>query len=76
MILIAGKYRSFAPLYDLLSAEWPVYRAGRKIGIESLDLHSGDQVLDIGCGTGGTIVGIDRSPNMLAQARRKATRKG
>lgn len=89
MILIAGKYRSFAPLYDLLSAEWPVYRAGRKIGIESLDLHPGDQVLDIGCGTGlnfgllhqrtgpgGTIVGIDRSPNMLAQARRKATRKG
>ena len=89
MILIVEKYRRFAPLYDLLSAEWPVYRAGRKIGIESLDLRPGDQVLDIGCGTGlnfgllhqrigpgGRIVGIDRSPDMLAQARRKATRNG
>ncbi|WP_216698990.1 methyltransferase domain-containing protein [Arthrobacter sp. Br18] len=88
MILIAEKYRRCAPSYDLLSAEWPVYRAGRKIGINSLDLHPGDQVLDIGCGTGlnfgrlhqrigseGIIVGIDRSPDMLAQARRKASRK-
>ncbi|WP_196884597.1 class I SAM-dependent methyltransferase [Arthrobacter sp. CAN_A214] len=87
VILIAERYRSFAPLYDLFSAEWPVYRAGRKLGIDSLGLQPGNQVLDIGCGTGlnfgllhrrigpeGRIVGIDRSPDMLAQARRKATR--
>lgn len=65
-----------------------MYRIGRKLGIESLDLQPGTQVLDIGCGTGlnfgllqqrvgpqGIIVGIDRSPEMLAQARRKAIRR-
>lgn len=89
MILIAEKYRSFAPLYDLLSGEWPVYRAGRVLGIDGLNLQPDDQVLDLGCGTGlnfglirerigpgGMIVGIDRSPDMLTQARRKATRNG
>ncbi len=89
VILIADKYSSFAPLYDLMSAEIPVYRAGRKLGVQTLDLHPGAQVLDVGCGTGlnfrhlkerigpaGTIVGIDRSAEMLAQARRKATRQG
>lgn len=66
-----------------------MYRAGRLLGIEMLDLHPGAQVLDIGCGTGlnfpllqrrigvdGTIVGVDRSPGMLARARRKASRNG
>ncbi|WP_294566206.1 class I SAM-dependent methyltransferase [uncultured Arthrobacter sp.] len=89
MILIAEKYSSFAPLYDLMSAEIPIYRAGRKLGVQSLDLRAGAQVIDVGCGTGlnfrhlkeriglaGTIVGIDRSAEMLAQARRKATRHG
>ncbi|MBG6226611.1 demethylmenaquinone methyltransferase/2-methoxy-6-polyprenyl-1,4-benzoquinol methylase [Arthrobacter sp. CAN_A2] len=89
MIPIAEKYRTFAPFYDLMSAEIPVYRAGRKLGIQSLDLRAGGQVLDVGCGTGlnfrhlkehigptGTIIGIDRSAEMLAQARRKATREG
>jgi demethylmenaquinone methyltransferase/2-methoxy-6-polyprenyl-1,4-benzoquinol methylase len=76
-------------LYDLFAAEFPVYRAGRKLGIESLQLAPGAQVLDIGCGTGlnfgllqrrigpeGIIVGIDRSADMLAQVRRKARRRG
>lgn len=89
MIPIAEKYSSFAPLYDLMSAEFPVYRAGRKLGINALNLEPGHQVLDLGCGTGlnfgllkerigptGTIIGIDRSPGMLAQARRKADRFG
>lgn len=89
VIPIAERYSSFAPFYDVLSAEFPVYRAGRRLGIQALDVGPGDQVLDIGCGTGlnfgllegrvgaaGTIVGIDRSPRMLAQARRKADRHG
>lgn len=88
MILIAEKYSSFAPFYDLMSAEIPVYRAGRKIGIRSLDLQPGAQVLDLGCGTGlnfrhlierigptGTIIGIDRSAEMLERARQKALRQ-
>ncbi|GAB3536302.1 hypothetical protein GCM10027403_16620 [Arthrobacter tecti] len=83
------KYSTFAPLYDLLSAEQPVYRAGRRLGVDQLNLSPGEQVLDLGCGTGlnfpllqkrigaaGTVVGIDRSAEMLRQARRRAERKG
>lgn len=83
------KYSAFAPFYDLLSAEKPVYRAGRRAGIAALALRPGDQVLDVGCGTGlnfdllqeavgstGTVVGVDASPRMLDQARRRARRRG
>lgn len=86
---IPEKYTGFAPFYDLLSAEHPVYGAGRRRLIESLVVRAGDQVLDLGCGTGlnfaqlqhrvgpgGIIVGIDRSAQMLAQARKRADRQG
>jgi demethylmenaquinone methyltransferase/2-methoxy-6-polyprenyl-1,4-benzoquinol methylase len=89
VIPVAEKYSIFAPFYDLLSGEYPVYRAGRKQCIAMLGLAPGLQVLDVGCGTGlnfallqdrirpgGTIVGIDRSPEMLAQARRRVKRRG
>ncbi len=89
VIAVVEKYSLLAPLYDLVSGEYPVYRAGRELGIASLGLHEGDQVLDLGCGTGlnfpllqralgpkGSIIGIDRSARMLAQARRKADRHG
>jgi S-adenosylmethionine-diacylgycerolhomoserine-N-methlytransferase len=83
------KYTTFAPLYDLLSGEVPVYRAGRRRGIDLLGLRPGHQVVDLGCGTGlnfallqskvcadGLIVGIDRSAAMLHQAGRRAERRG
>ncbi len=89
MNTITDPYRTLAPFYDLLSGEYPVYRAGRTLGIDLLGLEAGAQVLDVGCGTGlnfallqrrirpgGTIVGLDRSSGMLARARRKARRKG
>ncbi|MHA7283870.1 class I SAM-dependent methyltransferase [Arthrobacter sp. TMS2-4] len=89
VVLIAEEYSRLAPFYDLVSGEIPVYRAGRLLGIRSLELEPGHQVLDIACGTGlnfahlkerigptGTIIGIDRSAHMLAQARRKADRRG
>ena len=57
--------------------------------IEGANPTAGERVLDLGCGTGivarqvaarlgtqGKIVGIDRSPNMLAVARTTATRDG
>ncbi|MFC0458502.1 class I SAM-dependent methyltransferase [Arthrobacter liuii] len=66
-----------------------MYRAGRDRGIEALGPRPGEQVLDVGCGTGlnfallrgrigpaGTIIGIDRSAQMLEQARRRAARAG
>ena len=83
------RYTSFAPAYDVLSGEWPVYRSGRVTGIGALRLRPGALVLDIGCGTGlniplkreavgpaGRIVGVDASANMLAQARAKAEHLG
>lgn len=86
---IPDKYTAFAPLYDALSGEYPVYRAGRIRGIEALAPRPGEQILDLGCGTGlnfpllqervgpaGTIVGIDRSAQMLEQARRRAAKAG
>ncbi|MET3721951.1 MULTISPECIES: methyltransferase domain-containing protein [unclassified Arthrobacter] len=86
---IRDKYTLFAPYYDQFSCEYPVYHAGRVLGIDALAPTEGQQVLDIGCGTGlnfpllqerigasGTIVGIDRSADMLRQARRRAQARG
>ncbi|MBY3792650.1 methyltransferase domain-containing protein [Rhodococcus fascians] len=81
------KYTFSARLYDVISAEWPVYRAGREAAFELLNLPAGSHVLDLGCGTGlnfaglqrmigptGSITGIDASPQMLEQARLRAVR--
>lgn len=82
-------YTTVAPVYDLLSGEWPVYGAGREAGIPRLQLGPGDLVVDVGCGTGlnfpllrravtdsGTVVGIDASENMLRTARRRLGNEG
>ncbi|MEK8069679.1 class I SAM-dependent methyltransferase [Rhodococcoides navarretei] len=83
------KYTFSARLYDVISAEWPVYRAGRDAAFELMNLPVGSHVLDLGCGTGlnfaglqrmigptGSITGIDASPQMLEQARLRAARAG
>lgn len=83
------KYTFSARLYDVISAEWPVYRAGRDAAFELMNLPAGSHVLDLGCGTGlnfaglqrmigptGSITGIDASPQMLEQARLRAARAG
>ncbi len=84
-----ARYRSSARFYDLISAEWPVYRAGRVAAINLMALRPGHHVLDIGCGTGlnfphlqqrigptGSITGVDASAQMLRQARRRADSAG
>ena len=50
--------------------------------LEALELHEGDRLLDVGCGTGAAVrtaaevaqraVGVDLSPRMLAEARERA----
>jgi demethylmenaquinone methyltransferase/2-methoxy-6-polyprenyl-1,4-benzoquinol methylase len=83
------RYTAGARLYDVLSGEQFVYRAGRVAGIEALALKRGDIVLDLGCGTGlnlplllekvgaeGHVIGLDRSSSMLAVARDRVRRNG
>jgi len=61
----------------------------RDEAVSLLNLRRGQTVLEMGCGTGknfallrarvgaeGRIIGIDQSPDMLAQARRKADDQG
>lgn len=75
--------------YDVLSGERWVYRAGREAGIRLLDPRPGDTVIDLGCGTGlnfaglvaavgptGRVIGVDRSTDMLAVARRRIAASG
>ncbi|MEX1175071.1 MAG: hypothetical protein WEB51_05835 [Mycobacterium sp.] len=45
------RYRFSARFDDLISAERPVYRAGRVAAIDLLALRPGHRVLDIGRGT-------------------------
>lgn len=83
------RYRFSARFYDLVSAERPVYRAGRRAAIDLLGLRPGHRVLDIGCGTGlnfpelqrrigptGSLTGVDASPQMLGQAQRRVDSAG
>ena len=77
-----AQYRQRAGRYDL---ELMAFEPIRRRAIERLALRPGQSVLDVGCGTGlslgplragvgpsGRIVGIEQSPEMLEQARRRA----
>ena len=81
---VRAQYRARAARYDV---ELAAFEPLRREALELLDLHAGDTVLDVGCGTGlsfdglksrigarGHIVGIDPSPEMLDQARVRIAR--
>jgi ubiquinone/menaquinone biosynthesis C-methylase UbiE len=74
------KYRLFAPIYDRTA----FYRRYLPKAVGLLGLRPGEVVLDVGCGTGlnfsrilhaigpqGRLIGIDQSPDMLKEARRR-----
>jgi demethylmenaquinone methyltransferase/2-methoxy-6-polyprenyl-1,4-benzoquinol methylase len=82
----AGHYESAARLLGLLGLR---IRRYRELAVGSLGLRPGDTVVELGCGTGanfallekavgptGTIVGVDLTDAMLAQARRRVTAEG
>ncbi len=88
-ILRVPRYRFGARVYDVVSMERLVYRPGRRVAVEALDLTPGARVLDMGCGTGlnlpylaaavgtaGQLVGVDASQAMLRQARRRVAGSG
>lgn len=83
---LAGKYDLLAKLLILIC-----YREGdyRKKAVASLNLHAGDTVVEIGCGTGmnfsllrryigptGKIIGVDLSQAMLEKAQQKVRQAG
>ena len=76
-----AQYRRRAGVYDL---ELYVFEPIRRRAIERLGLARGDVVIDVGCGTGlsfeqlvarvgdgGRVIGIEQSPEMIEQARRR-----
>jgi ubiquinone/menaquinone biosynthesis C-methylase UbiE len=84
--LARRKYEELAPAYDRLVR---LTARMRRLAVERLELLHGDDVLDVGCGTGlsfsliqerigaeGRLIGVDLSPDMLAKARERVERQG
>lgn len=86
---VQALYDRVAFAYD--PAAWILLPLGarrlRGRAIDLLDLHPGDTVVDLGCGTGvnlpalagavgdtGRVIGVDLSSKMLARARRRSSR--
>ena len=82
----AKHYDVTANLYYLIGFREQAYR---RLAVEALHLAPGDTLIEIGCGTGlnfalaqeqigpeGHIIGVDQSPEMLAQARQRVERHG
>lgn len=72
---ITAAYRRYAPVYDVLFG--PVFEPGRRRLVEALNCRPGDEILEVGVGTGlslryyprhARVTGIDVSPDMLARA--------
>lgn len=83
------RYDSIARVYSTLEPLYLVFPPARRRAVVSLGLKPGDTVLEIGAGTGrnfpylveavgpsGTVIGVDASPGMLAEARKLIEREG
>jgi ubiquinone/menaquinone biosynthesis C-methylase UbiE len=86
-----GRLIRWAPYYDLAVNITTLGQARRlrRMTVDQALIKPGDNVLDVGCGTGevtllaktrtsknGQVFGIDPAPEMIAVARNKAARKG
>jgi demethylmenaquinone methyltransferase/2-methoxy-6-polyprenyl-1,4-benzoquinol methylase len=86
---ITAQYDRVAPYYRALSPLFLITPWARRKGVDALALRPGDTVLEMAVGTGrnlpylvdavgptGTVIGVDLSVGMLAEARKLATRRG
>ena len=80
------QYRRAAPGYDRHMRRFARWQ---RMAVDRLELRPGETVIDVACGTGltfplleeavgaeGAIVGIDLSPDMIAQARQRVADEG
>ncbi|MFK7927988.1 MAG: class I SAM-dependent methyltransferase [Myxococcota bacterium] len=80
-------YDRFSLMYDASLEK--TYRESRSAAVAALCLNPGDTVVDLACGTGqsfsplrdavgeeGRIVGVDLSPGMLSQSKKRIEREG
>lgn len=80
---ITDAYRRYAPVYDILFG--PVFEPGRRRLVQSLEFSPGEEVLEVGVGTGLSlrhypphvrVTGIDLSLHMLERANAQVRRHG
>jgi ubiquinone/menaquinone biosynthesis C-methylase UbiE len=83
------RYDRIAHLYSTLEPLYLIFPPARRRAVAALGLTPGDTVLEIGAGTGrnfpylveavgpsGTVIGVDASPGMLAEAGKLIERHG
>jgi ubiquinone/menaquinone biosynthesis C-methylase UbiE len=84
----ALRFHRLTPLFDAVAAVVVRDRAIKRRVIDHAALSGGEEVLDVGCGTGTlavaaaraapgvTVTGLDADPSILAKARRRASDAG
>lgn len=83
------RYNRLARVYNTLEPLYLIFPRARRKAVAALALKQGDTVLEIGAGTGrnlpylveavgpdGSIIAVDASPGMLAEARWLVERRG
>ncbi len=83
------RYDRIARFYSTLEPLYLIFPPARRKAVAALGLEAGDTVLEIGAGTGrnfpylveavgpsGTVIGVDASQGMLAEARKLIERRG
>jgi demethylmenaquinone methyltransferase/2-methoxy-6-polyprenyl-1,4-benzoquinol methylase len=87
--LNTARYDRIARTYSVLEPLYLIFPPARRRAVAALGLKAGDTVLEIGAGSGrnfpylveavgpsGTVIGVDASPGMLAEARKLVERRG